>query len=306
LRDNGILAPLFKAIVQQSPRFKAQETANTLWALATLGVPATVLHENGILAPLFEAIVQQSPRFNTQNTANTLWALATLGVSINIEKDVDFLNAYFYLTKALMNMPLMQIEEIEFLQIFKAFSVFDIEPYPEQLSFFLKSNFYQYIRKQALIGINNSAQPSISQKKCHETVKALYPEWEILQEQHIPGTAEIVDIYIPEKKLIIEFNGPSHYDFMGQENIHTQNKRALLKRLGYQVINIGYQDWDRANSPKEFLCQKIDQMLMKPPKLLYQFEKQSEMNVFSNFMEPEPEAIKGMVESVQQPSTSPR
>jgi hypothetical protein len=255
---------------------------------------------------LLKLIEATATLFNPQETANTLWALATLGASINIEKDVDFLNAYFYLTKALMNVPLMQIEKTEFLQIFKAFSVFDIKPYPEQLSFFLKSNIYQYIRKKALIGINNSAQPSISQKNCHETVKALYPEWEILQEQHIPGTAEIVDIYIPEKKLIIEFNGPSHYDFMGQENIHTQNKRALLKKFGYQVINIGYQDWDRANSPKEFLRQKIDNILVKPPKLLYQFEKQSEINVFSNFMEPEPEAIKGMEEAVQQPSTSPR
>jgi hypothetical protein len=263
------------------------------------------LRENGILEPLFEAMVQQSRRFNAQNTANTLWALATLDISTNFKEGLEFLNLYFLLTQTLIDAPVAEMNRTEFLQIFKAFALFDVEPYPKPLSLFLESPAYQYIREQALTEIKNSAFPSMSQKNCYKTIKALHPEWEILQEQHIPGTAEIVDIYIPEKELIIEFDGPSHYDFMGQENIHTQNKRALLKKFGYQIVNICYQDWNHADSHKEFLRQKIDNIFMKSPKLLYRFEKQSEIYAFQNFMGQRPEIIdEGMQKAAQQSLSS--
>jgi hypothetical protein len=76
----GVPAPqLFDAIaldsVQRIGNFKPQELANTAWAFATLGV----------LAPqLFEAIARESEQrigsFIPQGLANTAWAFATLGV----------------------------------------------------------------------------------------------------------------------------------------------------------------------------------------------------------------------------------
>ena len=54
----------------------AQDVANALWALATLGWQAA---EGAMRAALEGAAVRVAPSMKPQDVANTLWALATLG-----------------------------------------------------------------------------------------------------------------------------------------------------------------------------------------------------------------------------------
>ncbi len=73
--DAGLVRPLAEAAVRLAPTFNAQGTANTLWALAALGVS-----DAGLTRPLAEAAVRLAPTFNAQEAANTLWAAASLGL----------------------------------------------------------------------------------------------------------------------------------------------------------------------------------------------------------------------------------
>jgi hypothetical protein len=53
----------------------AQDAANSLWAVATMGVS-----DEAIIAPLVHACVERTRNMNAQGAANSLWALAVLGV----------------------------------------------------------------------------------------------------------------------------------------------------------------------------------------------------------------------------------
>ena len=61
------------------------------------------------------------------------------------------------------------------------------------------------------------------------------------------------------KKVAIEFNGPSHYlrcNGGDVENGQTKFKRRLLEKLNFTVVSIHWDDWRRAintNSEKDFL-----------------------------------------------------
>ena len=51
-----------------------------------------------------------------------------------------------------------------------------------------------------------------------------------------------MDIYIPDKKIIIEIQGPNHYMKPEYKNLHMNSKfkLKLLERLGYNVIEIPF------------------------------------------------------------------
>ena len=58
--------------------FKAQEIANTLWSFATLNIKPKIMNL------LVQEIIYKIKDFNAQNIANTLWSLATLGIKPKI------------------------------------------------------------------------------------------------------------------------------------------------------------------------------------------------------------------------------
>ena len=45
----------------------------------------------------------------------------------------------------------------------------------------------------------------------------------------------VVDIFIPEKNLVIEVDGPHHYDKKGRLDVRSVQKQQLLEKLGYVV-----------------------------------------------------------------------
>ena len=63
------------AAVRVAPSMKAQEVANSLWALATLGWQAG---EGSMRCALAAAAVRVASSMNAQDVANSLWALATI------------------------------------------------------------------------------------------------------------------------------------------------------------------------------------------------------------------------------------
>jgi transposase InsO family protein len=60
------------AAVRVAPSMNAQDVANTVWALATLGWQAG---EGSMRCALEGAAVRVAPSMNAQNVANTLWSI---------------------------------------------------------------------------------------------------------------------------------------------------------------------------------------------------------------------------------------
>jgi hypothetical protein len=76
VRDDVIVRHLAAACVERAVEFNPQNAANSLWAVATLG-----LRDVAIVRPLADACVAQSGAFQAQGAVNSLWAAATLGLS---------------------------------------------------------------------------------------------------------------------------------------------------------------------------------------------------------------------------------
>jgi hypothetical protein len=74
--ERTMRSALEEATVRVAPSMIAQNVANTLWALATLGWQAQAA---AVQSALEEATVRVAPSMKPQDVANTLWALAKLG-----------------------------------------------------------------------------------------------------------------------------------------------------------------------------------------------------------------------------------
>eukprot|EP00798_Chlamydomonas_sp_ICE-L_P030053 gene30053-biopygen15912 len=63
------------AAMTRLPGFGAQALANSLWALAKLGIK-----DEAFTASWFRVATRKLPEFNTQNLSNSLWAVSKLGI----------------------------------------------------------------------------------------------------------------------------------------------------------------------------------------------------------------------------------
>ena len=67
-----------------------------------------------------------------------------------------------------------------------------------------------------------------------------------------------IDFANVERRIAIEFNGPTHYLHDGSENGTTIAKRRLLKALGWRTGTIEYGRWDDAKKKETDPRVKLD------------------------------------------------
>jgi hypothetical protein len=73
---HDVMRRLFDEAIRMSGGYNAQDAANSIWAVATMGVD-----DPRIVNGLAKACVNHVRDFNEQDAANSLWAIATLGVA---------------------------------------------------------------------------------------------------------------------------------------------------------------------------------------------------------------------------------
>lgn len=105
---------------------------------------------------------------------------------------------------------------------------------------------YEYLKKQML-----ELKPELKKLSASELETQLHEH--LIMEYPIPDTEYVADFFIPDGKLIIEYNGPDHYSYYQRQNKDTGNwesveelniksKRRLeiLEGMGYTVQIIKY------------------------------------------------------------------
>jgi len=96
---------------------------------------------------------------------------------------------------------------------------------------------------------------SLLHKIAYQILRELYPFDQIFQEVFLPKVKLYIDILLETRKLIIEINGPQHYEFI--EHFH-QNKLNFVKAQardrkkkqisednGFKVISLKYNEQDQ-------------------------------------------------------------
>ena len=94
-------------------------------------------------------------------------------------------------------------------------------------------------------------------KLLHEI--GFHHELEVSPDSTMTGGMMAIDLACKERKIAVEYDGPSHYlKALGSgvrtstENGATKAKRRFLEQLGWNVINIDYREFDRVRrTPKE-------------------------------------------------------
>ncbi|ACJ20150.1 DUF1601 domain-containing protein [Coxiella burnetii] len=204
---------------QSHPAFNAQSIANLLLALAYRRTRWAALLNKELDRPLLHAIAQNADRFNPQGIANTLWALATMGINWRyVQENGSHLSLVHVIARNYNQFALKGAIQIMWTVLW-----FDIQ---------LPENVLQHLKTV----IASSKQPQSS--RLHQRFAKLLARKVTLpfhNEYPILGFIP-VDICFPDKKLVIEIDGPSH------TIPRDKFKNELLKKFGYAVERVSYQD----------------------------------------------------------------
>lgn len=208
--------------------FSKDEIWRSLWAFATVGIA----HK-----PLIDKLIARTTRIlkdaDSNSIGNILWSLAILDTRPDVKTAQTLVDTFARLNP----------KEISIRQAF-AFYQQTTLPHPD-------GNYplqwpSQLIAKFDALKIGD-VNISKLQAEVYAEVKKMQPE--AVEERPIrkmPVDIAIKKIVDGKKvKVAIEIDGPTHFAYKSRDPLgHTQFKRRLLNRKGWQVISVPYWDWD--------------------------------------------------------------
>lgn len=132
-----------------------------------------------------------------------------------------------------------------------------VKPFTSELSELLYLGMtatYEYIERYELAPYLNTSYGSRAEKDIAELLKTKYKI--ILHSRKLMSDTKELDIYIPEKKIAIEFNGTYWHQYPFKDKTYHQKKSLECANKEIQLIHIFEYEW---NSPA--LRPKIESLL---------------------------------------------
>ena len=193
---------------------------------------------------------------NAQDVANIIWGLATLGWQASSD-----LGAVFQ-------------------QLVDAFAH---ERGPAQPSTAFLSQLFQAHLASQFLGLGLITLPSsmleVAVKTYREEARKVTVSngqrevGESLRRLGIPHELECItadglfsiDLAIVDRRIALEFDGPSHFTRNTLEPLgHTRLRDRLLSAMGWHVVSIPFFDWDRLQRPEQ-MDAYVEQRLLEAP-----------------------------------------
>jgi hypothetical protein len=259
----GMRAPeLFAALAvhaeQRMGTFNAQDLANTAWAFATAGVRAPEL-----FATLASHSEQRMGTFDAQALANTAWAFTTM-YHIDAPTTPAFtattdsaqaLHPWLRLVISMAELYLENAQAGESGQLSRYVSALELallifhsaqggtpEPRLGRLRAAMRS------RSLALNEGKAAVTSSASQLELSARLRAA--GWQHADEAYLEGGLLVVDIACTATRVVVEFDGPSHYLSHVQSGEESYDRSTLvetklLEALGWLVHRVGWRAWAR-------------------------------------------------------------
>jgi hypothetical protein len=220
-------------VMRVAPSMKAQNVANTLWALATLGWQAS---EGSMRSVMEGAVLRETSGMNTQAMANTLWAAATLGWQASVELAACFEHAVSTLSRDNDVVPLSTLVLSQLFQAHAASQLFGLGglvalPLP--------------ILQAAVVAYRDNKRKSTvlsAQREVGESLQRLGVAHAL---EHITADGLFsIDLAIVDLRIALEFDGPAQFTTNTLEPLgHTRLRDRLLSATGWQVVSIPFFEW---------------------------------------------------------------
>ena len=224
-----------------APSMNARDVANSLWALATLGWQAA---EGSMRCALEGAAVRVAPNMNAQDVANTLWALSTLWWQASTEmvavwrQLVEAMSHDHVLLLSTSRLHLSQLLQAHLASKHLRLGLVTLPPCVLQVA-------VETYREGA-----RNVTVSKGQLEVGESLHRL-GIWHELEHITADGLFSI-DLAIVDRRIAIEFDGPSHFTRNTLARLgHTRLRYRLLSAMGWHVVSIPFFDWDELNQPEQ-------------------------------------------------------
>ena len=183
------------------------------------------------------AAVRVAPSMNAQNVANTVWALATLGWQASSEMGVVLgrqVQALFG------HCGWMQLSPLDLSQLLQAhlasqFLGLGLVTLPSSI---LEVAVKAYRDEARKVTVSNG------QREVGESLHRLGVSHEL---EYITADGLFsIDVAVVDRRIAVEFDGPSHFTTNTLEPLgHTRLRDRLLSAMGWRVVSIPFFEWDR-------------------------------------------------------------
>ena len=202
------------------------------------------------------AAVRVAPSMNAQDVANTVWAMATLGWQANAE----MVSAFQQLVNAMVaDSGLLQLSAAHLSQLLQAhlasqFLGLGLITLPQSMLDVAVKARREDARK---VTVSNG------QLEVGESLRRLCVSHEL---EYITADGLFsIDLAIVDRRIALEFDGPSHFTRNTLEPLgHTRLRDRLLSAMGWHVVSIPFFDWDRLQRPEQmdaYVQQRLSQVL---------------------------------------------
>ena len=252
--DDHRVQTLFSTIVRVSADTVGQSVANTLWALATLGWQAG---EGPMRSALEGAAVRVAPSMIAQDVANTLWALATLGWQANAETASCF---QLHVEALFGDSSLVQLSTKTLAQLLQAhlatqFLCLGLLTLPLPI-LQLAVEAYRKLAREVTV---SRGQREVGESLCRLGISH---ELEYITADGLFS----IDLAIVNRRMALEFDGPSHFTTNTLEPLgHTRLRDRLLSAMGWHVVPIPFFEWDKLHHPEQMDAYVKHRLLQHAP-----------------------------------------
>ena len=228
------------AAVRVAPSMNPQNVANTIWGLAKLGWQPG---EGAMRGAREAAAVRVAPSMNAQEVANTIWGLATLGWQSSSELRAVFqklVDAFAHERgpKRLSTVHLSQLLQAHLASQFLGLGLITLPPSMLQIA-------VQARRDGARMVTVSNGQRELGESLCRLGISH---ELEYLTADGLFS----IDLAIVDRRIALEFDGPSHFTTNTLEPLgHTRLRDRLLSAMGWRVVSIPFFEWARLHRTEQ-------------------------------------------------------
>ena len=247
------------AAVRVAPSMNAQNVANTVWAMATLGWQAG---EGAMRCALEGAAVRVAPSMNAQAVANTVWAMATLGWQANAEMAAVFqqLVDALVVDSWLLQLSTAQMSQLLQAHLASQFLGLGLITLPVSM---LDVAVKAHTKEARKVTVSNG------QLEVGESLRRLCVSHEL---EYITADGLFsIDLAIVDRRIALEFDGPSHFTRNTLEPLgHTRLRDRLLSAMGWHVVSIPFFEWGKLQRPEQmdaYIKQRLSQDPARPQEM---------------------------------------
>ena len=189
------------------------------------------------------AAVRVAPSMNAQEVANTIWGLATLGwqASSDLSAVLEQLVEAFAHERGLVQLSTEHLSQLLQAHLASQFLGLGLITLPSSMLEVAVKTYREQARKVTV----SNGQREVGQSLCRLGIPH---ELECITADGLFS----IDLAIMDRRIALEFDGPSHFTRNTLEPLgHTRLRDRLLSAMGWHVVSIPFFEWDRLHQTEQ-------------------------------------------------------